>query len=81
MHGLLMSELQQHGGGQGRGDRAVGGVVPASGADAGGVAKTALGLVGNGGRGDPGFAVGAGSSPAAMTAAQLSLGWAGSSER
>ena len=58
--GLVVREPQQLGGGQGRGDRAVGGVVPASGADAGGVAEPALDLVGDRRRGDPGSAVGAG---------------------
>ena len=46
--------------GQRRGDRAVGRVVPAAGADAGGVAEPALGLVGDRRGGDPGAAVGAG---------------------
>ena len=56
VHGLFVGEPQQHGGGERRGDRAVGGVVPASGADAGGVAEPALDFVGDGRGGDPGFA-------------------------
>ena len=54
VHGLLVGELQEHGGGERGRDRAVGGVVPAAGADARGVAEPALDFVGDGGRGDPG---------------------------
>ena len=57
---LGVVEAQELGGGQGRRERAVGGVVPAPGADAGGVAEAALDLVGDRRRGDPGPAVGPG---------------------